>query len=144
MGNKNLLGELVSNCKNGRDQLRKLNDEYIRLNNLKWQRDEKEDYVRNLVLLDNTFYADKDTPAYSSGRIQKGDRITENAFSYLMSDEDFEKYDTICMERLLSAGLVDKEGNPTPDYNKQTSDALQNTIDFFISTVVPKIFRKCL
>ena len=74
--------------------------------------------------------------------IKRGDRVTDEKFDFLLSDEDWDRYTAATLPILERDGLTDAEGNYTTDWLGIMGDARRALVNFIIDTILPVGMRE--
>lgn len=141
MEEKILLAELQKNLAAHKDKLVELL-KIFDLTNLGYDMQRcKEKEVLNRVLRENVFLAEKEF-SRKPASIKVGDRITDEEFDFLLSDEDTERLFALARPLMVSEKVTDENGRYLEDWIGQRCDARRELIDFLLDNVVPKALRK--
>ena len=130
--------ELENNCKKHSKELLDLMEAYdlaVLADNI------QEAHIKDLyneVLRDHQFFASE---GCNRLHVKAGDRIKDEECTFLMSSEDFDRYNTLCAARLCKAGITDEKG-----YFRTNTFTIKNynrnvLVDFIIDNIVPKGIR---
>jgi hypothetical protein len=135
---KNLENELKANCEQHREKLMNLKKEYelAKLGLEMYEQQEKE--IDNKVLAENVFTAEMDVPDMN---IKKGDRITCEEETFLMSDADFQRYQELTTKGTAAAGLTTEDGYYITNWHIISVKAKQALINFLLDYIVPAPMR---
>lgn len=135
-----LLAELTKNCKKNNQKLMELMKSYelAKLGN-EVQEQQIED-IYNRVLSENVFLAEKEI---SRGEviIRKGDRITSDKYSFLLSDEDFDKFQKLSLPYLVSEKITDESSRYITNWHTIELQAMNDLVEFIILNIVPASMR---
>lgn len=71
-----------------------------------------------------------------------GDRITSDDWSFLLSDDDFERLQAIAAPRLHASGVTDEEGRYRIDCLGMKVQAFRSLVEFIISRILPESMKK--
>lgn len=139
MEEKILLAELKKNCNDKKAKVMELLEAYdlAELGRQVWEERFKD--IENKVLNEHKFYAEKDC-----GRgvgIHKGDRITDESFSFLLSDDDFKRLQDLMLPIYVAENLTDKDGYYTQNWDEIVWVARCELVKYIIEEVVPSAFR---
>ena len=143
MEEKILLAELTKNCGEKKEKLMDLLQTFDLAELGRKIDDEREKEISNRVLAENEFFAGKDAERLG---MKSGERITDEEFTFLLSESDFQKYLKIRRPLLVAAKLCDKEGYYLVNWGMITRDARYALVEYIIDEIVPKsiagVFRK--
>lgn len=101
--------------------------------------DEKEKFLHNKVLAEHEFFADKDCELAG---VKKGDRITDEEFTFLLSKEEWDRFFGFCHKLSVEAGLVDENGYYKTNWSKIVCDARNELYEFIVLNIVPSAIRE--
>lgn len=101
--------------------------------------DEREKDLHNKVLSEHEFFADKDC---ERGGVKKGDRITDETFTFLLSKEEWERYFQHCHKLNVENGLVNEEGFYITNWSKIVCEARNELYEFIVKRIVPSPMRE--
>jgi hypothetical protein len=124
--------EFENNMNNGKDKLHLLKLVYLAAQLREHELKTQFDAVYNKILLDNEFYVSKD---YSRCGINIGDRITNNDNDFSMSEDDFNRYQSLCTIEMYKRGLTTEDGTYCKGCNGMEIklQAENNLVDYQIS-----------
>lgn len=134
-----LMAELKKNCDTNREKLFELLKVYD-LTELGYQVQEQRcKDVYNKVLSENEFYAKRDC-----GRceIKVGERITDEKFDFLLSDEDFTRLQTLARPIFVAEGITDENGYFIEKWVTKKVHARKDLVEFIIQNIVPSEMRE--
>ena len=132
-----LLAELQKNCNAYRNEMNDLLTE-LELTILGNEIQEEEfKVIYNHVLSENEFFSTEDFQR-GDKEIRKGDRITEEEFTFLMSENDFERYQKLCVPYFVKENLTDENGYYITNWSRMVVDAKNKLFDFICHKVLPK------
>ena len=120
---KNVLKELVKTY-----QVAKLGDEV------------QEEHIReihNRVLNENEFFAEKEC-SRGNIAIKVGDRITEDEFTFLLSDEDFDRFQNLAAPILVAEKITDEDGCFLTNWSMMKVEAVNNLFEYVCKNVLTK------
>lgn len=141
MENQLLFEELKTNCESNNEKLRELFKCY-ELAKLGYDLQEQRIHeVYNRVLAENDFRASVGCDRLG---VCAGDRIMDEDNSFLMSQEDFDRYNAISLPVMVSEGLTDEKGFFIEDWIDIRYKARKALVDFLIDEVVPKSMREVI
>lgn len=92
--------------------------------------------IYNRVLGENEFYSCMDCDT-----IKKGDRITSEDFSFLLSEEDWSRYMEMAKPYCIAQGLTDKDDRYVTNWLEIKMQRKNELIDFIIDTITPTAMR---
>lgn len=134
-----LTAELKKNCETNREKLSELLKVY-ELTVLGYQVQEQRcKDVYNKVLSENEFYAKRDC-----GRclVKIGERITDEKFDFLLSDEDFDRLQTLARPIFVAEGITDENDYFIEDWVTKKVSARKELVEFIIQNIVPSEMRE--
>lgn len=132
-----LLAELQKNCKKYSKELLDMLKELdlTILGNEVQESQFKEIYKR--VLTENEFFA-KEEFERGGIEIRKGDRITDEEFTFLLSDDDFDRYQNLCIPYYVEENLTDENGYYITNWSMMVVESRNKIFDFICKKVLPK------
>ena len=143
MEEKILLAELTKNCGEKKEKLMDLLKTFDLAELGRKMDDEREKEISNRVLSENEFFAGKDAERIG---MKSGDRITDEEFTFLLSESDFKKFLKVRRPLLVAEKLCDENGYYLVNWGKITCDARYALVEYIIDEIVPKaiagLFRK--
>lgn len=134
-----LTAELKKNCETNRKKLFELLKVYdLCVLGYDMQEQRCKD-VYNKVLSENEFYASLDI-----GRtgVKVGDRITDEKFDFLLSDEDFDRLQTLAIQIFVVEGITDEKGYFIENWVTKKVQARKELVEFIINNIVPSEMRE--
>lgn len=133
------IAELERNCKTNINQLRKLFKAY-ELAELAYdmQKQQIKD-IGDMVLNDNCFYANEEC---KQANINAGERITNEHFSFLLSNDDFDKFQAMKLPILAKEGITDEKGNYITNWLMIKCDAYRCLVNYIVDNIIPEEFRE--
>lgn len=140
MEEKILLAELKKNCKEKKAKVMELLEAYdlAELGRQVWEQRFKD--IENRVLSEHKFFASNDCERWGNN-IKKGDRITDEGLSFLLSDEDFKRLQDLMLPIYVAENLTDKDGYYTQNWDEIVWVARCELVKYIIEAVVPSVFR---
>lgn len=139
MEEKKLTAELKRNCETNREKLSELMKVYD-LTVLGYQVQEQRcKDVYNKVLAENEFYASRDI---ERTEIKVGERITDEKFDFLLSDEDFDRLQTLARPIFVAEGITDENGYFIENWVTKKVHARKDLVEFIIKNIVPSELRE--
>jgi len=134
-----LTAELKKNCETNREKLSKLMKVYdLCILGYDIQEQRCKD-VYNKVLSENEFYAKRDC-----GRceVKIGERITDEKFDFLLSDEDFDRLNALAIPIFVAEGVTDENGYFVENWVTKKVHARKELVEFIIQNIVPNEMRE--
>ena len=132
-----LLAELQKNCNAYRNEMNDLLKE-LELTILGNEiQDQEFKVIYEYVLSKNEFFATDDFKR-GEKEIHKGERILEEEFTFLMSDDDFRRYQKLCVPYFVQENLTDERGFLITNWSRMVVDAKNKLFDFICHKVLPK------
>ena len=92
--------------------------------------------IYNRVLGENEFYSCMDCDT-----IKKGDRITDEAFAFLLDRKDWQCYMDMAKPYCIEQGLTDNEDRYITNWLEISCKAKNALIDFIIDELIPSSMR---
>ena len=136
-----MIAELTENCNNHREKLLELLKAYDLAVLGRQVADEHEKEISNKVLAEHEFFAKRRFNRAPSD-IKVGDRITDETFDFLMSEEDFERFLQIRRSYLVDAGICDENGYYLTDWISIKVNTMNVLVDFIIANILPTALRE--
>lgn len=134
-----LTAELKKNCETNREKLSELLKVYD-LTVLGYQvQGQRCKDVYNKVLAENEFYASRDI---ERTEIKVGERITDEKFDFLLSDEDFDRLQTLARPIFVAEGITDENGYFIENWVTKKVHARKTLVEFIIQNIVPSEMRE--
>lgn len=147
MEEKILLAELTKNCGEKKEKLMDLLKAFdLAELGSEVQRQQFKD-IENKVLKENVFLCGRpemkvrcdDQPIF-------GERITDGKWDFLLSDDDFDRLQSLMLPLYVEANLTDEKGYYVTNWDMIACDARNALVEFIIDEIVPKaiagLFRK--
>lgn len=133
------IAELAANCTASRATLAELLKTYDLAALGQEVQDSQFKDIYNRVLAENEFFAS----AGCSPRcgIEKGARILDSKFDFLLSEEDFHRLYDLCRPIFIREGLTDENDCYITNWLTLKVEARQAVIDYTIQNVLPQSFR---
>lgn len=135
MSNNKLLHEFAEKVKERKTEIIELKNQYLikQIQNEMVQK--RFNDIRNKVLEAGLYCAESTHDERRNGKVIKaGDRIINYCDDFLLSDKDFDEYQSICAKEFYKAGLTDASGCYTKDTD--TKNQLNEIKDKLISLSV--------
>ena len=120
---KNALKELVMTY-----QVAKLGDEV---------QEEHIKEVHNRVLSENEFFAG-DECSRGKVAVKVGDRITDEEFAFLLSDEDFDRMQKLAAPILVAEKVTDEDGCFLTNWSMMKVEAVNKLFEYVCKEVLPE------
>lgn len=134
-----LTAELKKNCETNREKLSELLKVYdLAVLGYDIQEQRCKD-VYNKVLSENKFYASLDIERTG---VKVGDRITDEKFDFLLSDEDFERMQTLAHPIFVAEGITDENDYFIENWVTKKVSARKDLVEFIIQNIVPSEMRE--
>ena len=136
---KKLTAELLENCEANLSTLKNAMKVYelAKLGYDLQEQRSKDIYTR--VLAENEFFASEGCPDLD---IKIGDRIIEEKYDYLLSEDDFKKLLRLARPIHAKAGITNEDGIYLVNYSKIKVDAMNSLVDFIIQNILPQSVRQ--
>lgn len=133
-----LTAELKKNCETNREKLSELLKVYD-LTVLGYQVQEQRcKDVYNKVLSENEFFASRDV---ARTEIKVGERITDEKFDFLLSDEDFGRLHALAHPIFVAEGITDENDRFIENWVTKKVHARKDLVEFIIQNIVPSEMR---
>jgi len=138
-----LLAELTKNCGEKKEKLMDLLKAFdLAELGSKVQRQQFKD-IENKVLKENVFLCGRpevkvrcdDQPIF-------GERITDEKWSFLLSDDDFDRLQSLMQPLYVEANLTDEKGYYVTNWDMIACEARCELVEYIIKEVIPTAFRK--
>ena len=100
--------------------------------------DVHENMLRNKILDENEFFVGRDC---SRCGLKIGDRITEETYTFLMSEEEFDRYQNISIRYFAEEGITDEDGRYLTDWVSIKVNAMNALADYIIDNILPAEMR---
>ncbi len=142
MDEMKLLAELTKNCEGKKAKLFELMKTYeVAVLGRDVQRQEFKE-IENKVLSEHEFLCGRcDIKKRSDDQPSFGDRITDEMWDFLLSDEDFNRLQKTLLPYYVKAGLTDEKGYYVTNWDEIVCDARCELVDYIIDEIVPSDFR---
>ena len=147
MEEKILLAELTKNCGEKKEKLMDLLKAFdLAELGSEMQRQQFKD-IENKVLKENVFLCGRpemkvrcdDQPIF-------GERITDEKWSFLLSDDDFDRLQSLMLPLYVEANLTDEKGYYVTNWDMIACKARNELVSFIVEEIIPKgiaeIFRR--
>ena len=138
-----LLAELTKNCGEKKGKLMDLLKAFdLAELGSKVQRQQFKD-IENKVLKENVFLCGHpemkvrcdDQPIF-------GERITDEKWDFLLSDDDFDRLQSLILPLYVEANLTDEKGYYVTNWDMIACEARCELVEYIIKEVIPTAFRK--
>ena len=138
-----LLAELTKNCGEKKEKLMDLLKAFdLAELGSKVQRQQFKD-IENKVLKENIFLCGHpemkvrcdDQPIF-------GERITDEKWDFLLSDDDFDRLQSLMLTLYVEANLTDEKGYYVTNWDMIACEARCELVEYIIKEVIPTAFRK--
>ena len=136
--NTNELQELQENCKRNATELSELFQIYDLCTLGDQMQEERIKEIYNSVLADNEFFASEDGKRIG---IEKGGRVLSEDFLFLLSREDFNRFQELAAPVLVREKITDGEGVYLEPWTTKKIEARRVLIDFIINQIIPATLR---
>lgn len=134
-----LMSQFADNCNNNREQLAHLFTLYD-MAKLGYDMQEQRCKECNTeVLTANVFYASKDCPRCN---VKAGDRVTNEIFTFLFSEDDFNRYLELTTPIYEREGITDVHGEYITDWLTIKGDARRELVAFILNKIMPEEMRQ--
>ena len=93
--------------------------------------------IHNRVLAENEFFAERKC---SRGKvaIKKGDRIIDEEFAFLLSEDDFDKFQNLAAPILVAEKVTDEDGCYITNFSMMKVEAVNKIYEFVCKEVLPE------
>lgn len=139
-----LTAELKKNCETKRERLQNLFEAFDIATLGDKMQDQVFKDIYNKVLSENVFLVSKDFTSYRDDCMRPGERITDERFDFMMSDEDFEKFQKISLLYFVEAGLTDINFRYKTDWHALRMESKTDLVNFIIDEILPAEIRKAV
>lgn len=142
MEEKILLAELTKNCNGKKEKVLELLKTYeLAELGREIQRQQFKD-IENIVLKENVFLCGRpeikvrcdDQPIF-------GERITDEKWDFLLSDDDFDRLQSLMLPLYVEANLTDEKGYYVMNWDMIACNARNECVEYIIQEIVPSAFR---
>jgi hypothetical protein len=100
--------------------------------------DQQAKEIYNKILSENTFTVSHDCPSMS---LKPGDRITDEEYTFLMSEGDWQRYMKLTGAAMTAAGLTTEDGTYTTNWHQIRTAAKTELVNFLIDHIIPAALR---
>lgn len=140
MGTKKMTAEFTANVKANIQQLAELFKAYD-LAELGYKMQEEQSKQCYTEALQAGEYRAAEGYNMRGVNINEGDRVTDEKYSWLLSDVDFGRLQTAALRLLVRDGVTDEKGYYITDWLGIKGDARRALVNFIIDTVLPDGMR---
>lgn len=134
-----LLAELTKNCEGKKEKLFDLLKAYeLACIGYDLQEQRCKD-VHNRVLRENEFFCVRDFSRDTGFNV--GDRITDDEYLFLLSDEDFDKVMKLARPILVEEKITDENGYFLEDWGGMRGDSWRELVYFIVDEIIPISLR---
>lgn len=133
-----MMAELKTNCETNINKLAELFKAYDMAElgyKAQWEQSKE---CHTEALKNNCFYAAEDC---ERAGIKGGDRITEEEFPFLLSDDDFDHLQKLTLPILVKKGITDEKGYYLTDWLGLKCEARRALIGFILDNILPNALR---
>lgn len=93
----------------------------------------------NQALKESVYKASSDCPRAD---IKKGDRITDELYSFLLNEKDFDAANKRHAEILHALGVCDEEGTLYHSMLQEKGTARRELINFYVANIMPPVYGR--
>ena len=141
MEEKILLAELTKNCDEKKQKLIELLTTF-ELAEIGYDMQEQQcKDIYNQILAENEFYAARDGSRMGVGL---GDRITDESQDFLLSDEEWDRLQSLVQPALTKAGITDERGYYVERWSEIRCHARSELVDYILDDILPLPLRMSL
>lgn len=141
MEEKLLLAELKQNCQ---EKMEKLNELIAVLDLTELGRDIQRQHfkdIENRVLNEHEFFAEKEFN-FRGENVKAGDRITDERYSFMLSEKEFDRLQNLMLPIYIAEGLTDENFRYIKNWDMDAIHAKQDVVRYIVDEIVPKPFRE--
>lgn len=139
MEEKILLAELTKNCEEKRKKMMELLETFdLACLGYDLQNQHSKD-IHNRVLRENEFFCDKEFSRDTGFKI--GDKITDEEYLFLLSDEDFDKVMKLARPICVEEKLTDENGYFLENWSEILRKAREELVGFLVYEIIPESLR---
>ena len=139
MEEKILLAELTKNCGEKKEKLMDLLEAFDLAELGCDLQDQHSKDIHNRVLQENEFFCDKEFSRDTG--FKKGDRITDEEYLFLLSDDDFDKVMKLARPICVEEKLTDENGYFLENWSEIRRKAREELISFLVYEIIPESLR---
>lgn len=136
-----LLAELRKNCEGKEQKLLELLKAFDLACIGYEMQDQHSKDIHNRVLQENEFFAAKDFSRWEP-KFKVGDRVTDEEYLFLLSDEDFDKVMKLARPICVAEKLTDERGYFLENWVEIRSKARHELVSYIIYNVIPENVRQ--
>lgn len=142
MEEKILLAELKKNCEGKQEKVLELLKTYeLAELGSEVQRQQFKD-IENKVLKENEFFCGRpDIKVRSDDQPIFGERITDEKWDFLLSDDDFDRLQSLMLPLYVEENLTDENGYYIKNWDMIAIGAKRELVEYVIKEVIPSFFR---
>lgn len=138
-----LLALLTKNCEGKKEKLFELLKTYELAELGKKVQGQHFKDIENKVLQENEFLCGRsDVSIRCDDQPRFGERITNERWSFLLSDDDFDRLQATMLPYYVEAGLTDEKGYYITNWDMISCKARKELVDYIIDEIVPASFRE--
>jgi len=93
--------------------------------------------IHNRVLNENEFFAE-DECSRGNVAIKVGDRITEDEFTFLLSEDDFDRFQNLAAPILVKEKITNEDGCYITNWSMMKVEAVNKIFEYVCKNVMPK------
>ena len=140
MEEKILLAELKKNCNGKKEKVLELLKTFdlAELGREVWNERFKD--ITNRVLSENEFFAESECNR-EPYHIKVGDRITDESFTFLLSEEDFDRLQELARPIEVAENLTDENGYFIENWDTIVCNARCELVEYIIKEILPSALR---
>ncbi len=133
-----MVAELTRNCNENKDKLLELIKLYdLTVLGAKVQRQQFKD-ITNEVLAKHEFYASREIERTG---VKIGERITDERMTFLLSDSDFDRLQSLEAPIQVERNLTDENGYYITNWDMSRLESMNELSDFIIANILPASMR---
>jgi len=137
MEEKKMMAEMMKNFGEKKNVLKELVKTY---HVAKLGDEVQEEHIReihNRVLAENEFFAE-DECSRGNVSIKVGDRITQDEFTFLLSEEDFDRFQNLAAPILVAEKITDENGCYITNWSMMKVETVNKLFEYVCKNVLPK------
>ena len=100
--------------------------------------EQREKEIYNKILSENIFTVSHDLPRT---HMKPGDRITKEEYTFLMSEDDWQRYMDLSLPAMTAAGLTNEDGTYTTNWRRIEIAAKTELVNYLIDRIIPAALR---
>ena len=137
-----LLAELTKNCEGKKEKLSEFMKTYELAKLGREVMNQRFKDIENKVLQENEFFCGRsDVYSRCDEQPKFGERIADAKWSFLLSDEDFDRLQAATLPYEVEAGLTDDKGFFITNWHTIECKARGELVNYIIDEIVPEQFR---